>query len=198
MPDLHETTPDDVLLRRAAAGDDRAATALFDRYGDVLLAVAYRILRDQDEAEDAVVQAFAQAWRDHARFDATRGSVAAWLTVIARSRALDLARARQRRARLAESAAAADPDAAPAMGAGAPRADALIQREERERQVAAALATLPASQRAAIELAFFEGLSHSEIAERLREPLGTVKTRVRLGMQKLRESLRPYFFEAVP
>ncbi len=190
------TETDRELLLRAAAGDDRAASALFDRFGSVLFAVAFRILRDRDEADEAVIQAFSQAWRDAARFEANRGSVAAWLTVIARSRSLDQLRARQRRQHMNDSASRSDPNVLPGMGAPGPDPDAAVRQREREQQVAAALALLSPPQRTAIELAFFEGLSHSEIATRLNEPLGTVKTRVRLGMQKLRESLRPYFFES--
>lgn len=184
------------LLLRAAAGDDRAASALFDRFGSVLFAVAFRILRDRDEADEAVVQAFSQAWRDAARFESSRGSVAAWLTVIARSRSLDQLRARQRRQRMNDSASRSDPEVLPGMGTPSADPDDAVRRREREQHVAAAMAQLSPPQRTAIELAFFEGLSHSEIAARLNEPLGTVKTRVRLGMQKLRESLRPYFFES--
>ncbi len=190
------TQNDRDLLTRAAAGDDRAATALFDRFGSVLFAVAFRILRDRDEADEAVVLAFSQAWRDAARFESSRGSVAAWLTVIARSRALDQLRARQRRQRMNESASRSDPDLLPGMSAPPGDPDDAVRRREREEHVAAALAQLSLPQRIAIELAFFEGLSHTEIAAKLNEPLGTVKTRVRLGMQKLRESLRPYFFES--
>jgi RNA polymerase sigma-70 factor (ECF subfamily) len=181
------------LLARAAAGDERAVAALFDRMAPVLHAVAFRILRDRSDADEAVVDAFTQAWRDAARFDASRGSVAAWLTVMARSRALDLLRARTRRERLAASAQDGDPQEPPGMGEGAPPTDARVGAAERQAAVARAMALLSDAQRAAIELAFFEGLSHSEIAERLAQPLGTIKTRVRLGMQKLRDELRPYF-----
>jgi RNA polymerase sigma-70 factor (ECF subfamily) len=183
------------LLTRAAHGDERAVATLFDRFAPVLHAVAFRILRDRADAEEVVVDAFAQAWRESERFDATRGSVAAWLTVIARSRALDLLRARTRRERLTANAQDTDPMMTPGMGEATPPTDARLGAAERRKRVAAALALLSEPQRTAIELAFFEGLSHSEIAERLAQPLGTIKTRVRLGMQKLRDELRPYFFE---
>jgi len=147
------------------------------------------------DAEEVVVEAFAQAWRDAPRFDAGRGSVAGWLTMIARSRALDLVRARSRRDRITASAAADRPDAPPAMSEFRSDPGGALDHDERRRQVRQALETLSPPQRQAIELAYFEGLSQSEIAERLQEPLGTVKTRVRLGMQKLRESLRPFYFE---
>jgi RNA polymerase sigma-70 factor (ECF subfamily) len=192
-PPLAPTDAD--LLTRAARGDERAVATLFDRFAPVLHAVAFRILREGADAEEVVVDAFAQAWRESERFDATRGSVAAWLTVIARSRALDLLRARTRRERLTANAQDTDPMMTPGMGEATPPTDARLGAAERRKRVAAALALLSEPQRTAIELAFFEGLSHSEIAERLAQPLGTIKTRVRLGMQKLRDELRPYFFE---
>ncbi len=194
MSGLAEASSSD-LLARAARGDERAAGTVYDRYGQVMYAVAYRIVREPRDAEEVVAEAFAQAWRDASRFEPGRGSVAAWLTVMTRSRALDHVRARTRRERITDTAQRGDPERTLAMGTPGASPDAAVESEERERHVAAALATLSPPQRAAIELAFFEGLSHSEIAERLEEPLGTVKTRVRLGMQKLRESLRPYFHE---
>lgn len=183
------------LLARAARGDERAAGMVYDRYGQVMYAVAYRIVREPRDAEEVVAEAFAQGWRDAGRFEPGRGSVAAWLTVMTRSRALDFVRARARRERITDTAQRGDPERTLAMGTPGASPDAAVESEERERHVAAALAELSPPQRAAIELAFFEGLSHTEIAARLDEPLGTVKTRVRLGMQKLRESLRPYFHE---
>jgi RNA polymerase sigma-70 factor, ECF subfamily len=186
------------LLARASEGDQQAISALYDRYGGVLYAVAYRVAGQRADAEDAVVEAFTQAWRDASRFDASRGSVAGWLAMIARSRALDIVRARIRRDRITASASSQESQGSPAMGSwGADPADSL-DTTERQQQVQAALETLSPPQRQAIELAFFEGLSQSEIAQRLQEPLGTIKTRVRLGMQKLRESLRPFFFERGP
>lgn len=183
------------LVERAAAGDERAIGLLYDRYGQVLYAVAYRITGERADAEEVVVDAFAQAWREAPRFEASRGSVAGWLTVIARSRALDLVRARARRERIT-TAAASDRSGGPlAMGDWRHDPSSGVDHSERRRQVRAALQALTPPQRQAIELAYFEGLSQSEIAERLREPLGTIKTRVRLGMEKLRESLRPFHFE---
>jgi len=186
---------DGELVARAAGGDERAVGLLYDRYAAVLYAVAYRIVGQRADAEEVVVEAFAQAWRDAPRFEAARGSVAGWLTTIARSRALDLVRARSRRERITAAAAADRPDTPPAMGNLRADPAGSLDQEERRRQVRRALDTLSPSQRQAIELAYFEGLSQSEIAERLQEPLGTVKTRVRLGMQKLREMLRPFYFE---
>jgi RNA polymerase sigma-70 factor (ECF subfamily) len=201
MPDAATRAPgaDDAdLVAQAAAGDERAIGRLYDRYGSVLYAVAYRIVGQRADAEEVVLEAFAQAWRDAARFETGRGSVAGWLTTIARSRALDLVRARSRRERITASAAADRPDASPAMGDFRPDPASAVDHDERRRQVQQALASLSPPQRQAIELAYFDGLSQSEIAERLQEPLGTVKTRVRLGMQKLRDNLRPFYYERDP
>jgi RNA polymerase sigma-70 factor (ECF subfamily) len=197
-PTATAPTSDRALLERAGRGDERALGTLYDRHAGPLHALAYRITAERADAEEVVLETFCQAWREAARFEAARGSVAAWLTMLCRSRALDLVRARGRRARLADRAAAADPEAAPAMSRGADDPAGRSERLEQARQVADALAILSAPQRQAIELAYYDGLSHSEIAERLGEPLGTVKTRVRLAMQKLRDALRPYYAEARP
>jgi len=198
MPDTAShpsSVTDGELVARAAQGEERAIGVLYDRYGGVLYAVAYRIAGQRADAEEIVVEAFAQAWREAPRFESGRGSVAGWLTTIARSRALDLVRARSRRDRITASAAADRPDVSPAMCEFRPDPSGALDLDERRHQVRQALETLSPPQRLAIELAYFEGLSQSEIAERLREPLGTVKTRVRLGMQKLRECLRSFYFE---
>lgn len=187
--------PDRELVAQAAAGDERALAALYDRYGVLIYAVAYRIVGQRADAEEVVIEAFAQAWRDAARFDGRRGSVAAWLTTIARSRALDLVRARGRRERVAEIATQADDHSMPGISGAQPDPSDSVEEIERRHHVQLALELLSPGQRQAIELAYFEGLSQSEIAERLGEPLGTVKTRMRLGMQKLRDALRPFFFE---
>jgi RNA polymerase sigma-70 factor (ECF subfamily) len=196
---VSSASADRQLVARAAVGDERAIAELYDRYGPLLYGVAYRVVGQRADADEVVVETFVQAWREAARFQPARGSVAAWLTTIARSRALDLVRARARRERMTAVAAADRPTAAPAMGDW-PAADpaASYDQVERRRHVLEAMAALSPPQRLAIELAFFEGLSQSEIAERLNEPLGTVKTRVRLGMLKLREALRPFFFEQSP
>lgn len=190
LPVATETDPN--LLERVGRGDEAALERLYDRYAPALYAVAYRISGERSDAEEIVLDAFAQVWREAPRFQPSRGSVIAWLTMIGRSRALDLVRSRGRRTNVVTKAAAAEPDAPPGMGAAEPGTDRDVDRMERRKVVADALRALSPPQRQAIELAFYEGLSHSEIAERLGEPLGTVKTRVRLAMQRLRESLRPY------
>jgi RNA polymerase sigma-70 factor (ECF subfamily) len=181
------------LLRQAALGEESALGALYDRYAPALYGVALRISGERADAEEIVIDAFAQAWREAGRFQATRGSVIAWLTLICRSRALDLVRARGRRGRLVASAHAEEPEKSPAMGAGVDATAGDPEQAERTTMVRRAMDALSPPQRQAVELAFYEGLSHSEIADRLGEPLGTIKTRLRLGMQKLREALRAYY-----
>lgn len=179
------------LVAAMRGGDERALSALYDRHAPALLGLVMRFVQDQSDAEAVLLKAFLQAWRSAESFDAERGSVLGWLTIIARSRALDFVRTaalRQRREPLNEDresplmlvddSAHADPSAA-------------VEAQETRRTVEAALASLQPAQRVAIELAYFEGLTHVEVAERLAEPLGTIKTRIRMGMIKLRELLAP-------
>jgi RNA polymerase sigma-70 factor (ECF subfamily) len=184
--------PDSRLVSRMAAGEDAALGDLYDRYGRTVYALALAIVREPADAEEVVVDAFGQAWRRAASFDAARGSVGAWLATIARTRALDTVRARGRRARAHERAALLSDEglSAPIATTGSDPSRA-VERGEARRLVSQALAVLSAPQRVAIELAYFEGLSQSEIAERLSEPLGTIKTRIRAGMEKLRGLLGP-------
>lgn len=170
-------------------GDGTAMSQLYDRYGAAVLGLAMRITHERADAEDVVVDTFAQVWRDARRFESHRGSVASWLATIARSRALDLLRSRGRRNRLDDAASSGFTN--PGMGAPPPSPMAATLADERSRRVEAALATLPDAQRTALELAYFDGLSQSEIAERIDAPLGTVKTRMRLGLRRLRELLKP-------
>ena len=165
---------------------------LYDRHASMVMGLALSIVRDRTDAETVVLDTFTQAWRDAGRYDAGRGSVASWLLVLGRSRALDLLRSAGRRARLTP-VSVDDAPAAALVAEDAPSDPAqAVEAHERQQHVAAALGELPQAQRQAIELAFFEGLSHSEVAERLGEPLGTVKTRIRLGMTKLRQLLRHF------
>jgi RNA polymerase sigma-70 factor (ECF subfamily) len=187
-------TPDAGLVGRMAGGDEAALASLYDRHGKTLYGLAFRILGDRDDAEEVVMDAFTQAWRSAATYAAERGSVAAWLVMLARSRALDRLRARSRQAR-ALTRAAQQESLTPAAAA---TSGALLAAESRERseRVKAALAALPEAQRVCIELGYYEGLTQSEIAARLAEPLGTVKTRMRLGLIKLREALQPELAES--
>jgi RNA polymerase sigma-70 factor (ECF subfamily) len=176
-----------------ASGDEQALGALYDRWATTVHTLAYYLLGQADEAEDAVEETFWQAWREAGKYDASRGAVSTWLSTIARSRALDRQRARRRRNEEplegASSTSAEDSSAradAPTFAAD-PQHDA--EHAERARDIAIALAKLPAEQREVIELAYFGGLSQSEIAARTSLPLGTVKTRARLALEKLRAPL---------
>jgi len=184
QPAAESQAEDESSLRRLASGDQAAAARLYDRHARPLYSLILRILGNETEAEDVLQEVFAQAFRQASRYDARRGAVAAWLLTIARSRAIDRLRARRTRveARTGEQTLGEMPDAQP-------DAASTMLDEERSRLVRQALGELPMLQRMAIELAYYEGLSHSEIAERLEQPLGTVKTRIRLGLLKLRDVL---------
>jgi len=187
MQPAAESQAEDVeSLRRVVSGDQGAAAVLYDRHARPLYSLILRILGDETEAEDVLQEVFVQAFRQAGRYEASRGVVAAWLLMMARSRAIDRLRARRSRVegRTGEVQVLNDvPDAKPDV------ASAMLD-EERTRLVREALAELPLLQRMAIELAYYEGLSHTEIAERLEQPLGTVKTRIRLGLLKLRDVLK--------
>ena len=178
--DIPANAADQALLARVSGGDAAALRTLYDVCAGRAMSIAYRVLASRSEAEEVVQETFVQVWRQAASYDASRGGAMAWVATIVRSRALDRLRSRAASER-AVARSEDDPDAQPT--APAP-ADLAAQRELRA-QVMAALAALPVEQRSAIELAYYEGLSHSEIAARLGDPLGTVKTRVRLGLAKL-------------
>jgi RNA polymerase sigma-70 factor (ECF subfamily) len=141
------------------------------------------MLRDVPDAEDVVQEVFAQAWRSAGDYDATRGSVAGWLLMMTRSRALDRLRARRAQGK-ALPATGDDPDTLPAAGLAQ---DVVAISDQEATSLRIALDQLPGDQRRALELAYFDGLTHAEVADRLDQPLGTVKTRIRLGLMKLRE-----------
>jgi RNA polymerase sigma-70 factor (ECF subfamily) len=177
------------MIRRMAAGDESALGELYDQWLTLVHSIAVQMLRDAREAEEVVEEAFWQAWRQAGRYDASRGAVSTWLTTIVRSRALDRLRARRRaREEPWSQLEGNDVDQLPSeSGSGDPLAAAELA--ERRTLVRAALVALPAEQRQVMELAYFGGLSQSEIAERLALPLGTVKTRARLALEKLRDRL---------
>jgi RNA polymerase sigma-70 factor (ECF subfamily) len=154
-------------MKRLVNGDKLAFEAIYDRYGDLVYSTALRVLRDPHIAEDMSQEIFVRLWRKPASYVAERGRFLTWLISVTRNRAVDEIRSRGRRQRY-ETASPEEP-----------------------RTVRAALAELPPEQRQAIELAYFGGHTQQEIAERLGQPLGTVKTRIRLGMQKMRAALAP-------
>ncbi|HEY7055558.1 MAG TPA: sigma-70 family RNA polymerase sigma factor [Vicinamibacterales bacterium] len=175
---------DQAALVRMARGDGDAVAELYDRHARAIYSLALRILGDATEAEDVVQEVFSQAWRQAARYSAARGAVSAWLLTLARSRAIDRLRARRSR-----PAGAVDDRAAGQVADAGPPVDSQVLSSEHVARVRAALDELPTVQRTAIELAYFEGLTHAEIAARLEQPLGTVKTRIRLAMSRLRDVL---------
>ena len=185
---IDRSEPDDAsLVRRMANGDEQALGALYDRWHPLVHAVVLRILRQREDVEDVVEEAFWQAWRQAARFETARGSVQTWLLTIARSRALDKVRSLKR---LREEPLVGEngESIVQQVAVGDPGLDA--ESAERRRIVITALAELPAEQREALELGYFGGLSQSEIADRTGQPLGTIKTRMRLAMQKLKGRLQ--------
>lgn len=177
------------LVPAIAQGDASALEALYDRYSPILYALLLRILGRPEDAQEVLQEAFVQVWRRASSFDSSRGSEAAWLISIARSRGIDRLRARRIRDER-ESEAGREISTGGSSVEKTTGQEHAIFAEER-RAVRAALAELPDNQRIPLELAYFEGLTQSEIATRLNEPLGTIKTRIQLGMKKLRERLAP-------
>jgi RNA polymerase sigma-70 factor (ECF subfamily) len=172
------------LVERTARGDMNAFAAFYDATAALVHGLALRILGDPGAAEEVTADVFLQVWRQAGRYDAARGAPLAWLLTLTRSRAID-----RRRARAAES-----PDVGPLrealhVASAEPGPEESAALAERRRVVRAALGRLTTEQRRAIELSYLCGLSHTEIAGILGESLGTVKTRIRLGMMRLRETL---------
>jgi RNA polymerase sigma factor (sigma-70 family) len=171
---------DEELLAAIARGDERALGELYDRFGSVAYRLAVRVLRDPALAQDAVQDAFLAAWRTAVAFDPARGKASTWLLTLVHRRAVDVVRREDRRR--------TEPlDDAPV--AAADTVDESVEVREERRRVQAALAKLPPDQREALELAYYGGLSQSEVAERLGVPLGTVKSRVFTGLSRLRDLL---------
>jgi RNA polymerase sigma-70 factor (ECF subfamily) len=175
---------DQAALTRMARGDHSALAELYDRRVRLVYSLAFRILRERADAEDVVQEVFTQVWTQAGRYDPARGAVAAWMLTVTRTRAID--KLRSRSARLEVGANVHTSDAAPDSAA---LQDLQLLSAEQVDSIRSAVNELPAPQRTALELAYYEGLTHTEIAERLSEPLGTVKTRIRQALIKLRESL---------
>lgn len=172
------------LIHRIAAGDPAALSELYDLSSRYVYGICLKVLRNQADAEEVTLDVYTQAWRQAARFDADRGEPLAWLLTLARSRAIDRLRARGGIRRHEEDFDQARDLASPLIDPES--GSALAQRAS---NVRAALACLPAEQREVIELAYFQGLTHTEIAEKLAQPLGTAKSRIRLALQRLRQTL---------
>lgn len=177
------------LARRLRARDERALGELYDVMAPWVLGLAVRILRDEDEAEEVVGDVFVQVWRHADQHDARRGPLVPWILSIARNRALDVLRRRRRWWRKAERLQQAQAEE-PEDRRNVPFHEATVAGWPVHREVHAALAALPEDQRRVVMLSYFEGLSHREIARRLGQPLGTVKTRLRTAQQKLTDRLR--------
>lgn len=180
QPDLN------LLIMRVAAGDQLAMTSLYDTSNRVLFGLLLRILKEHALAEEVLLDVYMQVWRQAASYDELRGSPMAWMLTIARSRAIDRLRSGRQELLLRDSFEGFEENAKSEIDVEETAAIAEVQLRVRD-----ALETLPAEQREVIEMAYYGGLSHSEIALQLEQPLGTVKTRIRLGITKLRDILQP-------
>jgi len=165
------------LLSAIRTGDEQAMAALYDRYSAIVYSIALRVLGDTGKAEDILQEVFMQLWRNPGGFDSSRGHLAPWLAVIARNRAIDLLRKHHSEADIEDVVVSVEPD----MAGEAERARAM-------EKVRGTLGAMPPAQRAALEMAYFEGLSHTEISAKTGEPLGTIKTRIRAGLLALRKA----------
>jgi RNA polymerase sigma-70 factor (ECF subfamily) len=175
----------DLAIATHADGDQSAVAELYDATSNVVFSLALRVLGERASAEDVVIEVYAQVWKQASAYDPRRGTPLAWLLTLTRSRSIDILRSRQR-------VRATEPlDAASQTLAGTPGPEETSSVAERRRAVSRALESLNEDQRQAIELAYFADLSHTEIAAKLGQPLGTVKTRIRTGLLRLRELLGP-------
>lgn len=184
--DAATNATDLAALGRMAGGEHAALGDIYDRHATAIYSLALRIVRRPEDAEDVTQQVFTQAWRTAARYDQGRGAVAAWLLMMARSRAIDCLRRRDaaRSDDGNDSQLAAIPDPGPSV-------EQVVATREQVEHARVALGALSPEQRQAIELAYYSGLTHSEIAEQTSTPLGTVKTRVRSALQTLRAAMAP-------
>jgi RNA polymerase sigma-70 factor (ECF subfamily) len=190
-PSPHATSIiDPTLLARVVKGDQQAFSQLYDYSSTLLFTLAVRMLGNREEAAELLQDVYLEVWRKVSRYDVGRGTPIAWMITLTKSRAIDRLRARASRGYRATNSlegGMATQVADPAPSPLETQAD-----QELRTAIGAAVAGLPQSQQQAIELAYYEGLSHTEIATRLNQPLGTVKTRIKLGMSKLRESLQQW------
>ena len=174
------------LIKRVADGDQSALTTLYDSTSRLVFGLVLRVVNDRSTAEEILLDVYTQVWRQASTYDSQRGAPLAWLMTIARTRGIDRLRSGKLEHQNRESLDAIGEISA---STASPEADSVTA--ERRQLVRKALESLSAEQREVIELAYYQGLSHSEIALKLGQPLGTVKTRTRLGMMKLRDMLRP-------
>ncbi len=181
------TAESERIAAALARREESALAELYDRYGGTVHALALRMTGDRGAAQEITMDAFLQVWQQVERYDARQGSLEGWLFTIARSRAIDRLRANRAAKRTRTDEIEADTP----QPAKIDPPDEILELSERRRYVRSAMAGLSAAQRAALELAFYQGLSHSEIAEQLGEPLGTVKTRIRQAMSVMRRILTP-------
>jgi RNA polymerase sigma-70 factor (ECF subfamily) len=178
-PERQTISPDLAAVTAVKSGDQRAMAELYDRYSSVVYAVALRVLGDTMAAEDVLQEVFLQLWRNPGAFDAARGSLGAWLAVISRNRAIDALRKRKPETDIEDVIVSVEPDLA-----------SEADRSRAAEKVRGALGAMPPAQRSALEMAYFQGLSHSEIASKTGEPLGTIKTRIRAGLMTLRKAFQ--------
>ena len=178
--------PDQDLIRQVAQRNKTAFNSLYDRYCQLVLSLAWRVLSERQEAEDVVQEVFLQVWREAASYEQGRGSLCAWITTITRSRAIDKLRSRKSRRIY-------DPASEDILELDEQLPDTRIHQENLDNRILlrGAFASLAKEQRIAIEMAYYEGMSQTEIAEALKEPLGTIKTRIRSGLIKLKELIGP-------
>ena len=173
-------------VRAIASGSSEALGRLYDRHAGIVYGLARRILARLEDAEEVVQDVFAQVWRDAARYERSRASVGGWIVMLTRTRAIDRLRARRARP---DVDAAVDPDAAPPIASASRDPEQVTIAADDVRQVRSALEVLPESQRTLVDLAYYQGLTHTEIAQQTGMPLGTVKTRLRAAMATLRSAL---------
>ena len=179
---------DHEMMRRVMAGDEAAFSSFYRRFAPGLFSMIYEILRDQKESEDVLQESFVQMWKKAASYDRNRSGIFTWAAMISRNRAIDRIRSRQRRSRTVEAAAEETEATAPKF---ADQADELVGHGEERLRIQQAVSQLPEAQRDAIDLAFFRGLTQTEISAKLGTPLGTIKARIRRGLIALRDVLEP-------
>ena len=181
-----EVSRDATLVHRLLRRDVSAFEEIYERHSRIVYSLVLRILRQGSTAEEVVQDVFLQLWRHSGQYDAHRGPFVPWLLTLARNRALDQLRLKGERQRRREE----QTEELPQVATAAPEYERALDEKRRAERVRSLMSSLPAPQKKAIELAYFEGLSHSEIAAALNEPLGTVKSWIRNGILRLKESLQ--------